>query len=206
MTFQRQVIPESEPIRVPGFFEALIADLRRDKVEDLLRNFPGDLGRVLRYRFVARRFARCGENVNIFPGNRFAGGEHLEVGNNVAFAADCFIQANGGLVIEDDTLFGPGVRVWTVSHLFADIARPISTQGYELKSVHIGKGCWIGAGCFIKPGTVLPDGCVVAPHSVVGGMNIPSYSFVQGNPAKVLGPRARIGAVMTWTKEQKPTP
>lgn len=48
----------------------------------------------------------------------------------------------------------------------------------------IGNDVWIGQGATILPGAVIGDGTIVAARAVVGG-EVPPYSVVAGNPAKV---------------------
>ncbi|MDP3858233.1 MAG: CatB-related O-acetyltransferase [Stagnimonas sp.] len=52
----------------------------------------------------------------------------------------------------------------------------------------IGHDVWIGSGAFIKRGVRIGDGAVVAAHSVVTH-DVPAYSLVVGQPAKVLRER-----------------
>lgn len=49
----------------------------------------------------------------------------------------------------------------------------------------IGPDCWIGHGAIILPGARLGAGVIVGAGAVVGG-EIPAYSIVAGNPARVL--------------------
>ena len=48
----------------------------------------------------------------------------------------------------------------------------------------IGKDCWIGARAVILPGVTIGDCSVVAAGSVVT-KDVPPYTMVAGNPAKV---------------------
>lgn len=200
---ERWVTSTSKPVKVLGFLGAVRRDIfsKRgiyDYVETLLRDCPGYLGRYFRYKLISRFFGSAGKNVMIDPGNRFKYPYKIHVGNNAAIATGCVFQAAAGIEIGDNTLFGPGVKIWTVNHLFKDTELPILNQGFEGKSVIIGKDCWIGSDVFIKPGTIIPDGCIVYPKTVLGKMNLRPYSVLAGNPAKVVGPRNRIGAFMGW--------
>ncbi len=56
----------------------------------------------------------------------------------------------------------------------------------------IGNDVWIGTRATILPGTRLGDGVIVGAGAVVGG-EIPPYSIVGGNPARVLRQRFDAG-------------
>jgi acetyltransferase-like isoleucine patch superfamily enzyme len=191
---------------VSGLFRSIKADLwsfssHYEMVEQFLRQFPGRTGVYLRYKILTRYFRRAGSDIVIRLGIRIQDPDQLTIGSNVGIGLDCTMQCGGGLFIGDDVLFGAGVKIWTVNHLFADIGRPISHQGLEYKSVEIGSDCWLCSDTFIKPGTLLPKGCVVFPKSVVSKMPIPPYSVLSGNPAKVLGSRSKLGKFMEWVRD-----
>lgn len=62
----------------------------------------------------------------------------------------------------------------------------INMQGYKTsKPVIIGKHVWLCEGCTIMQGVKIGDGAIVAAHAVVL-TNVPPYSIVAGNPAKVI--------------------
>ena len=192
-----------DPDKVYSFRRALVYDIARMKTKDeylleLTRNLPGNLGKWIRYRLIKKLAYSVGNNVVIWSGSRFRFIYNISFGNNVAISYDCIFQAASGIEVGDNTLIGPGVKIWTMNHIFKDIKQTINMQGYEGKPVIIGKDCWIGSNCFIKPGTTLPNGCVLFPDTVVNRMNIPEYSVLSGNPGKVIGSRDRIGITTGW--------
>lgn len=186
---------------IPGLLRSLKGDLwtRRTRyqiIESLLRNVNGRTGQYLRYRILARFFRKAGTNIQIFEGIRIRDPSELVVGSNVAIGMDCTLQCGGGLQLGDNVLLGAGVKIWTVSHAFADETRPISQQGLVLRPVVIGADCWLCSDCFISPGSVIPDGCVVLPKTVVKRIRIPPYSVLGGNPVRVIAPRGKLGLFM----------
>ncbi|WP_060981700.1 DapH/DapD/GlmU-related protein [Vibrio splendidus] len=58
----------------------------------------------------------------------------------------------------------------------------------EEDKVHVGHDVWIGHGVIVLPGITIGNGSIVGAGSVVT-KDVPPYSIVVGNPAKVLRPR-----------------
>lgn len=155
----------------------------------VLTRFPGQVGVHLRRIFITKYFNHAGNQITIHEGVRFRGIHNLNVGNNVHIGVDNFLQASGGIEIQDGVMLGPGVKIWSVNHVYDDISRPILEQGYIEAKVTIGKGSWIAANVFIMPGVIIPEGCVVSAGSVVNIKNYPPYSILSGNPCRVIGRR-----------------
>lgn len=153
----------------------------------LISQVPGLFGANLRGRYCAKRFKRAGKNLLVLPGCRFRSMENIEVGSNVTIGFDNFLQGLGGLVIGDNVLLGPGVKIWTVNHRYRNRDVLIRKQRQEKRSVLIGADVWIGANAFICPGVTLPMGCVVAAGAVVNIKNYKPYSIIAGNPARIIG-------------------
>jgi maltose O-acetyltransferase len=163
---------------------------RFNLVFSLIRNAPGVFGMTLRSRYASRFFAACGQNLKIHEGVRFRGVHRIKAGDDVEIGVENFLQASGGLILGNDVMLGPGVKIWTINHRFQDTTRPIREQGYDYEEVIIGHGVWIGANVFIMPGVQIPDGCVISANSVVAKKKYPPYSIIAGYPARVLGNRS----------------
>lgn len=177
-----------------GLISALFTDLRKSSwrflvLQEMLRVIPGEFGFELRTRLLGRKFKHAGPDLRIFPGVRLFGVEHLVVGAHCGFGLDTTIQAHGGVEFGDHVMLGPGVKVWSVNHVFTDPARPVIEQGYEHKPVVIGSNVWIGANSFIMPGAHIGDGVIVSAGSVVGAKFVEPYSVMAGNPARRIGSR-----------------
>lgn len=155
----------------------------------LLSNLPGEFGIELRSAILPRFFLRAGKGVRVLQGARFNGVSRLEVGDGVMIGIDNFLQASAGLTIGDHTIFGPGVKVWTINHRTDSPDIPIIEQGYDRKPVTIGANVWLGSNVFVMPGVHIPDGCIVSACSVVGVRRYPCYSVIAGNPAQVISMR-----------------
>ncbi|MCD4681761.1 MAG: acyltransferase [Bacteroidales bacterium] len=154
-----------------------------------IQYLPGSVGIALRSGLFRRYLKSCGENLNIQEGVRVRNINNLSIGNNVALGPSNFIQAAGGVIIGDDVLFGPDVKIWSANHRFNDINKPIREQGYIDKKVVIGNNIWIGANAFIMPGANIGDGCIISAGSVVAGRKILPFTILAGNPARKIGTR-----------------
>jgi acetyltransferase-like isoleucine patch superfamily enzyme len=152
----------------------------------LISNLPGGLGNMLRARFCAKNFRKAGERLNVLAGTRFRSMENLEVGENVMIGNDNFIQALGGVSIGNDVSLGPGVKIWSVNHVFEQRDLIIEKQGLVKMPVFIGNDVWIGSNAFICPGVNIPNGVVVAAGSVLTKQDYKPYSVVAGNPARTI--------------------
>lgn len=155
----------------------------------MISDIPGEVGMVLRSHFIPRFFKSAGKGIRILPGAGFNGIGKIIAGDGVIIGIDNFFQASAGLTIGDHTMFGPGVKIWTINHRFEALDRPIIEQGYDNKPVSIGSHVWIGSNVFVMPGVEIPDGCIVSAGAVVGVKKFPPYSIIAGNPARAIGTR-----------------
>lgn len=83
--------------------------------------------------------------------------------------------------------------------VFDPAALPAYKAGFQdLPDTVIGPDCWIGHGALILPGARLGAGVIVGAGAVVRG-EVPAYSVVAGNPARVLRrrfPEAQIAELL----------
>jgi acetyltransferase-like isoleucine patch superfamily enzyme len=102
------------------------------------------------------------------------------VWSSFAISGGCYIQGANGLVIEDGTIFAPGVKILSANHSIGGL------KGWDqAEPIRIGKECWLGANSVILPGVVLGDRVVVGAGAVVT-KSFPSNSIVGGVPAKLM--------------------
>jgi maltose O-acetyltransferase len=113
-------------------------------------------------------------------------GDHIEMGNRVAFNYGCYVNGFGGLIIHDGAEFGPYTMIHTANHNMDDPDRPVTEQGWQTtRPVEIGANCWIGMGTCILPGVHIGAGCVIGAGSVVV-KDLEPYSIAVGNPARTI--------------------
>lgn len=121
------------------------------------------------------------ETVVIFPPLYSNYGKHLSIGKNVFINFNCTFLALGGIVIEDDVLIGPGVKILSEGHPLS----PAERQSLVPGKVHIKQNAWIGAGATILPGISIGENAVVAAGAMVT-KDVPANTVVAGIPAKII--------------------
>jgi len=137
---------------------------------------------------------------NIFVGNncRFGKGVCLEtsgegkivLGDNVELGRCVLIAAKSLIEVGDDSLIGEYTSIRDADHGFADDAKPIRLQAFNIKPIKIGKDVWIGRGCAILKGVKIGEGAIIGANSVVT-KDVEAYSIVAGNPAVTIGSRKK---------------
>ena len=113
----------------------------------------------------------------------------IKIGKRCNFGDFNHITASNSIVIGDDVLTGRWVTITDNNHgtitqehlLIPPLKRPIVSKG----PVEIGNRVWIGDKATILPGVKIGEGAVVAANAVVT-KDVPAYSMVAGNPAKVI--------------------
>jgi acetyltransferase-like isoleucine patch superfamily enzyme len=112
----------------------------------------------------------------------------IRIGKDVwisfAVSGGCYIQGLNGIVIDDETIFAPGVKIISANHDLDDFANIVPCG-----PITIGKRCWIGANAVILPEVTLGDGVVVGAGSVVT-RSFAENSVVAGNPAQLIKMRS----------------
>lgn len=98
-----------------------------------------------------------------------------------AVSGNCYIQAVNGIVLGDNFLFAPGVKIISANHDFENKNKPIST-----KPIVIGNNVWLGTNSVILAGVEIADNCIVGANSVVTKSFLEPNSIIAGNPAKIV--------------------
>ena len=126
----------------------------------------------------------------IRPTNLYGGepGVGLKMGNNSSIGPYSYIGCSGYIEIGDNVMISPRVSIYSENHNFDDIHLPMIEQGVTRSFVKIEDDCWIAANSIILAGVTVGKGAVVAAGSVVT-KDVPPFSVVAGNPAKVVKAR-----------------
>lgn len=138
--------------------------------------------KYLRAFFGRRIMKRVGKNFNIEHGAVFNG--NCTLGDYSGIGVHC--ELNGPVCIGKYVNMGPEVVVYAQNHSTKRTDIIMQKQGFdEVKPVTIGDDVWIGRRVIILPGVTIGEGSVLGAGAVIA-KDIPPYSVVVGNPAKVI--------------------
>ena len=126
------------------------------------------------------------DNVRLVTGDtRTNKGAFIHMGSRIIVNVGCYLSGEGGLHIEDEVLIGPGAKLLSAGHDYHHEPVSIYRHGLTYGTVTVEKGAWIGAGAIILEGVTIGKGAVVGAASVVT-KDVPAFSVVAGNPARVI--------------------
>ncbi|GFH06442.1 uncharacterized protein HaLaN_01073 [Haematococcus lacustris] len=118
-------------------------------------------------------------------------GFKCDLGNNISFGSDVFINYNAVILdcnkvtIGSRVLFGPNVQLLGATHPAHPVIRN-GTQGPEFGcTITICDDVWLGAGATIMPNVTVGAGALVGAGAVVT-RDVEPLSVVAGNPARLL--------------------
>ncbi len=127
----------------------------------------------------------CGNNVNIEKGAVFH--SNVSLGNYSGIGVNALISS--GVSIGDYVMMGPDCMMFTTNHGMERTDIPMMEQpSTAISPITIGNDVWIGARVIILPGVTVGDGSVIGAGSIVT-KDVPPYTIVAGNPAKVIKAR-----------------
>jgi acetyltransferase-like isoleucine patch superfamily enzyme len=140
--------------------------------------------------FQKGKIKSIGRNSEIRPYCTIIGTQNIIIGDNVIIPGGttlCSLPGNDSsrIYIEDDVLFGPNVAVYSSTHNYANLTKPIKDQGYKVAETRLKKGCWIGINSVILPGVTIGKNSVVGANSVVKS-DVPDFTVVAGAPARIV--------------------
>lgn len=131
---------------------------------------------------LARGFLEsCGRELKVCSKAEFS--PHIRIGDRSNFGSRCVVQGN--VIIGDDVMMGPDVKIFSGNHGFARLDMPIRLQPIETSQTIIGNDVWIGSNVIILPGKKIGNHSVLAAGSVIT-KDVPDYAVVGGNPARIL--------------------
>ena len=91
----------------------------------------------------------------------------------------------GPVMIENNVILAQNVVTSALNHNFEDVLTTINQQGVKTDQIIIENNVWIGANSTILAGVHIGEHVVVGAGSVVT-KDIPPFSVVVGNPAKII--------------------
>jgi acetyltransferase-like isoleucine patch superfamily enzyme len=110
----------------------------------------------------------------------------LRIGDNCCIGANFFVACINKIEIQDNVLISDRVFISDHFHNYENINIPVINQELIPKGkVLIKKGSFIGINSVIMPGVTIGKNSVVGASSVVT-KDVPDYSVVTGNPARII--------------------
>lgn len=111
------------------------------------------------------------------------------IGKKCCFGEYNHITSINSIIIGNNVLTGRWVTITDNSHGISDIESikipPINRKLFSKGAVVIEDDVWIGDKVTILPGVTIGKGVIVAANAVVT-KDIPAYSVVAGNPARII--------------------
>ena len=147
---------------------------------------------VLRHGERAGPLLELGDGVSLFDGVRLVIGDVsinrdalIRIGNKSIVNVGGYLSGEGGLIIGEEVLIGPHVKIFSAGHAVHGGETSIYRNDLSYAAVKIGDGAWIGGGATVLPGISIGCGAVVGAGSIVT-KDVPAFAIVAGNPAKFL--------------------
>ena len=158
--------------------------------------------RILLNPFVHKKgkgaILRSKARLDIFPYNDFSVGKysiiedfavinngvgHVSIGDHTIIGISCVII--GPVNIGNNVMLAQNIVLSGLNHNYEDVLVPPSEQGTVQKTITVENDVWIGANA------VLTAGITIGEHSIVGAgavvtRDVPKFSVVAGNPARVI--------------------
>jgi len=107
----------------------------------------------------------------------------VHIGNNSRIGMGNVVI--GPVTIGNNVILAQNIVMSGLNHNYTNIDIPIYLQGETVAAITIEDDCWIGANAVITAGVTIGKHSVIAGGAVVT-KNIPPYSVVVGNPARII--------------------
>jgi acetyltransferase-like isoleucine patch superfamily enzyme len=163
------------------------------------------------YKCWSRNAISIGKNVFIAENSFFAVSTHhkgqqylpkVTIGNNVCIGSNLMLASIDRVNIGDNVLISDRVFISDHIHGYEDISIPPIDQPLIKKgSVTIKEDSFIGINAVIMPGVTIGKHSVVGASSVVIH-DVPEYTVVSGNPAKIIKKYNRNSKSWTSVKQK----
>ena len=99
----------------------------------------------------------------------------LNIGSGVYFNDGAVISCLGKITIGENTLFGPGVKIFDNNHRFSR-EEGVSRE-CDAGCITVGRNCWIASDVVLLKGTDIGDNCVIGAGCIIRG-KVPAGSLV----------------------------
>jgi acetyltransferase-like isoleucine patch superfamily enzyme len=134
--------------------------------------------------FLARpAFKRCGRNLHIVRHVCVIFPNKVEIGRDVFLGYGSWINAGGGIVIEDEVQLAPYAVLIAGDHTLKGDSYRFAPG--DRAPIRLCKGCWIGSHATVTKGVTIGAASLLAANAVAT-MSIPDHCIAGGVPARVL--------------------
>ena len=185
---------ELEKKQSGGIYDARDPELRKQQnhAKNLMRqynNLPAE-STDERVRVLTELFGSFGKNARVNQPIYVDYGYNIYLGNNSFLNMHCTLLDTAPIVIEECTMVGPDVKIYTAVHAldgaerFWQESEGVAAVKTQALPVHIGSYTWIGGGSIILPGVTIGDNVVIGAGSVVTE-SIPDNAIACGNPCQI---------------------
>ena len=153
-----------------------------------------DLRPVLKLRgFLLRpSFRSCGRNLQVARRVTINFTNRVEIGSDVFIATGCWLQALGGIVMEDEVQLGPYAALVSDDHTSINGSYRFGPS--KLRPIRVCAGSWVAAHATVTKGVVIGRGALLAANSVATH-DIPPFAMAGGVPARVIKKTPRMEVV-----------
>ena len=130
------------------------------------------------------RLKEVGEDTVFDAGIKIYNPQNVCIGSNCVINNGVILQSceNGEIVVGDNVTISYNSIFLTCN---LDLDKYQETKVHFSKDIVIEDNVWIGMYCFIGKGVTIGEGSIVARQSVIM-KDVPPYSIVAGNPARVV--------------------
>lgn len=140
----------------------------------------------IKIRYFLRNLKYRGDNIKLYFPLVLHGKKFISIGSNSSIGEYSHVWGHGGLFIGNNVLIAAHCCISTLNHNYS--CPIITLGGITSKPVVIEDDVWLGYNVVVLPGVTIGQGSVIGAGSVVT-KDIPPYSVVVGNPAKVVKKR-----------------
>lgn len=146
-----------------------------------ISNLPS---RHIRYWLLRLSGARIGK-ASLFGQFEIRNPKGLKIEDGCSLGPRLRLDARKGLTIKRNATIAAEVMIWTFHHDYNDdnfktVGAPVVIEEYA----------WVCSRAIILPGVKIGKYAVIASGAIVT-KDVPDYAIVGGNPAKIIGERAR---------------
>ncbi len=125
-----------------------------------------------------------GNRIHVFGKFKLGNRKNITIGKNSKINYDVYILGRHNVIIGERVTLSARVMIFDSGLDITSLGTTSNVPHIE-SFVRIEDDVWIGAGAIILPGVTIQRNSVVAAGSIVT-KDVPSFTIVGGNPAKIL--------------------